>query len=85
MRQGVAYKATCDLYLPVRILKKKAIYMRACIVFNLKLFALTSQALEGVESELKVETKTTDAFGSKEREYISNKATKKKKKERKYI
>jgi hypothetical protein len=37
-----------------------------------------SQALEGVESELKVESKTTDALGSKEREYISNKATIKK-------
>jgi hypothetical protein len=59
-----------------------AVYM----VFNSELFGLMSQVLEGVETERKVESRTREASGSKEREYISNKATRKKrKKERKDI
>ena len=69
--QAVAYKATCDLYLPVRILTNP--YIRAYIVFNSRMYGLMYQSLEGIETERTVESKTGDALASKEREHISNK------------
>ena len=44
-----------------------------------KLFGLTSQVLEGVETERKVESKNSDAWGTRVQKFTSNKATRKRK------